>query len=134
VTSYRVDPRRDAPPSRQIVEAILDAVASGDLEPEAKLLSVREMAAEALVNHNTVARAYRDLEQLAVVEGHNGRGVFVTRGALAIAQGLRHAETLAAFERALDHALRSGHALDDLLERMRPRAIDRRTNGKKVKR
>jgi GntR family transcriptional regulator len=121
VTSYRVDLRRDAPPSRQIVEAVLDAVASGTLPAGAKLLSVREMAAEALVNHNTVARAYRDLEQLAVVEGHNGRGVFVTRDAVRIARRVRHAETLAAFERALDHALRSGHALDDLLDRMRPR-------------
>lgn len=121
MTSYRVDLRRDAPPSRQIVEAVLDAVASGTLPAGAKLLSVREMAAEALVNHNTVARAYRDLEQLAVVEGHNGRGVFVTRDAVRIARRVRHAETLAAFERALDHALRSGHALDDLLDRMRPR-------------
>jgi GntR family transcriptional regulator len=120
VTKYRVDPRRDAPPSRQIVEAVLDAVASGALEPESKLPSVREMAAEALVNHNTVARAYRDLEQLLVVEGQNGRGVFVTRGATGIAQRLRHAETLAAFERALDHALRSGHALEDLVGRMQP--------------
>ena len=100
---------------------MLDAVASGALAPDAKLLSVREMAAEALVNHNTVARAYRDLEQLAVVEGHNGRGVFVTRDAVRIARRVRHAETLAAFERALDHALRSGHALDDLVSRMRPR-------------
>jgi GntR family transcriptional regulator len=121
VTKYRVDPRRDAPPSRQLVEAVLDAVASGALSPDAKLPSVREMAAQALVNHNTVARAYRDLEQLAVVEGHNGRGVFVTRDAVRIARRVRHAETLAAFERALDHALRSGHALDDLLDRMRPR-------------
>ena len=121
MTKYRVDPRRDAPPSRQLVEAVLDAVASGALSPDAKLPSVREMAAQALVNHNTVARAYRDLEQLAVVEGHNGRGVFVTRDAVRIARRVRHAETLAAFERALDHALRSGHALDDLLDRMRPR-------------
>jgi GntR family transcriptional regulator len=121
VTRYRIDPRRDAPPSRQIVEAVLDAVASGALTPDAKLPSVREMAAQALVNHNTVARAYRDLEQLAVVEGHNGRGVFVTRDAVRIARRVRQSETLAAFERALDHALRSGHALDDLLDRMRPR-------------
>lgn len=121
MTNYRVDPRRDAPPSRQIVEAVLDAVASGELQAEAKLPSVREMAAQALVNHNTVARAYRDLEQLGVVEGCNGRGVFVTSDALRIARRVRHAETLAAFEHALDHALRCGHALDDLIDRMRPR-------------
>jgi len=120
-----VDPRRDAPPSRQIVEAVLDAVASGELPPDARLPSVREMASQALVNHNTVARAYRDLEQLGVVEGHNGRGVFVTRDATRIARRLRHAETLAAFEQAVDHALRCGHALDDLVERMRPRKKER---------
>jgi len=130
VTSYRVDPRRDVSPSRQIVESILDAVASGELEPDAKLPSVREMAANVLVNHNTVARAYRDLSQLGVVEGENGRGVFVARDAARIAQRLRRAETLTAFERALDHALRSGHSLDDLAERVRERRQAERVREK----
>jgi len=117
---WRVDPGRDAPPWRQIVEAALDAVARGALAAGERLPSVRGMAAAALVNHNTAARAYRDLEHLGVVAGQNGRGVFVTPAGPGIARRLRRAHTLAAFERALDEALRAGHELDELLERVDP--------------
>ena len=108
--SYRVDQSSATPPSRQIVEAILDGVAAGTLAPGAKLLSVRALAAEALVNPNTAARAYRDLEMMGVVEGHNGRGVFVTADGPRVAREIRVAATLEAYKRAAAEALRAGHA------------------------
>jgi GntR family transcriptional regulator len=114
--AYRVDLRSDVPPSRQLVEAVLDAVAAGALAPKARLLSVRALAAEALVNPNTAARAYRDLESLGVVEGRNGLGVFVTEEAPAIARRLRGKRTLEAFRRAAAEALRAGHDPATLLE------------------
>lgn len=120
MTIWKVDPSRETPPSRQILEAVLDALSSGSMGAGEKLPSVRAMAAQALVNHNTAARAYRDLEHLGVVQGENGRGVFVTPGGPRTARERRRAETLTAFERALDEALRSGHDLDELLERMHP--------------
>ncbi len=113
--TYRVDLSSAVSPSRQIVEAVLDAVAAGALASGARLLSVRALATEALVNPNTAARAYRDLEALKVVEGRNGLGVFVTERGPAIARGLRKKATLEAFERAAAEALRAGHAIHDLL-------------------
>ena len=107
--TYRVDQSSVVSPSRQLVEAVLDGVAAGSLKPGDKLLSVRALAAEALVNPNTAARAYRDLEQMGVVEGRNGRGVFVTGQGPAIARGLRVKATLAAYKRAVAEALRAGH-------------------------
>ena len=104
-----VDPSLDVPPSRQIVRAVLDAIARGALAPGARLLSVRALAAEALVNPNTAARAYRDLEALGAVEGRNGLGVFVTEKGPAIARGLRRKATREAFLRAATEALRAGH-------------------------
>ncbi len=108
--AYTVDQSSITPPSRQIVEAILDGVAVGSLAPGDKLLSVRGLAAEALVNPNTAARAYRELELMGVVEGRNGRGVFVTDGGPAVARGIRVAATIEAYERAAAEALRAGHA------------------------
>jgi GntR family transcriptional regulator len=84
-------------------------VASGELAPGDQLPSVRGLAAEALVNHNTVARAYRDLEQLGVTRGANGRGVYVTEDGPRIARGLRLEATWEALRRALEEALRAGH-------------------------
>lgn len=112
--SWRVEPGSDVPPSRQILEAVLDALARGALGSGERLPSVRGMAAEAMVNHNTVTRAYRDLEQLGVVEGRNGSGVFVTSRGPELARGLRRGATLEAFRRAADEALRAGHTVGEL--------------------
>jgi GntR family transcriptional regulator len=105
----RVDPRSDVPPSRQIVEALLDDVARGVLEDGARIPSVRALAEEALVNPNTVGKAYRDLESLGVVEGRNGSGVFVTAAGPTIARAERRKRTLDEFRRAATAAARAGH-------------------------
>ena len=47
--TYRVDQSSTVSPSRQLVEAVLDAVASGSIAPGDKLLSVRALAAEIFV-------------------------------------------------------------------------------------
>ncbi len=111
---WAVDPDSDVPPSRQLVEAVLDAIARGELAPGAQLLSVRAMAAAALVNHNTVARAYQELERLGATAGKNGLGVFVTERGPEVAAAQRQQATLTALKRAVAEALRAGHRLSDL--------------------
>jgi len=111
---WTVDPDAERPPSRQLLDAVLDALARGELVAGDQLPSVRALAAEALVNHNTVARAWRDLEQLGVTRGRNGRGVFVTADGPQIASEMRLEETLIAFRQAAADALRSGHSAIDL--------------------
>ncbi len=112
--SYRVDPHADRPPSRQLVEAILSAVARGELGAGDKLPSVRAMASEALVNPNTVGKAYRELEHLGVVLGKNGSGVFVTAAGPQIAQSQKGDATLEAFLVAAREAILAGHDAEDL--------------------
>ena len=117
-----VDPDADVPPSRQLVEQVLDAIASGRLHPGAQLPSVRGMAAEAMVNHNTVARAYQDLERLGITVGVNGRGVFVTPGAPRVASQERRGKTLASAKRAIVEALRAGNSHENLEDFLREEA------------
>lgn len=124
---WNVDPDSDVPPSRQLVEAVLDAIATGALEPGSQLPSVRAMAAKALVNHNTVARAYQELERLGVTEPVNGVGVFVAlRGPEIAAEG-RRATTLANLRRAIAEALRAGHTFEDVQRLSREEAWSRRS-------
>ena len=115
----RVDPNSLVPPSQQIVAAVLDAIAHGELRPGDKLPSVRGLAATALVNPNTVIKACRDLEHLGATEGKNGSGVFVTAAGPEVARALRLAETLDTFRRAARHALRAGHDEQVLLAALR---------------
>ncbi len=107
--NVRVDPDSRVPPSQQLVAAVLDAIAGGELRPGDKLPSVRGLASAALVNPNTVAKAFRDLEHLGATEGRNGSGVYVTAAAPDVASGLRLAETLAGLRDAVQQAIRAGH-------------------------
>ena len=119
--TYKVDPSSDTPPSRQVAGQILDLVAAGVLKPGDKLLSVRALAAEALINPNTAARAYRDLEMMGVLEGRNGRGVFVQARGPEVAREIRVAATIETYKRATADALRAGHdvaALHAIVDRL----------------
>ncbi len=115
---FRVNPSSDVPPSRQLVDQVLDRVATGALRPGDQLRSVRALAAEALVNPNTAGKAVRELELLGVVVGRNGLGVFVSEDGPAIARARRRKSTLVAFEVASGEALRAGHPPELLVERL----------------
>lgn len=110
-----VDTSRAIPPSRQLVEGVLDALAGDAIGPGERLPSVRGLAAETLVNPNTVGKAYRELESLGVVEGRAGAGVFVTEAGPEIARRKRRGATLVAVRRALNVALHAGHDRDALV-------------------
>ena len=112
--TIRVDPARATPPSRQLVEGVLDRIAGGDWADGDRLPSVRKLAADALVNPNTVGKAYRELEAMGVVAGRNGAGVFVTPEGPVLARKDRRAATLDALQTALASALRAGHEAEVL--------------------
>jgi len=112
--SLVVDPTSSTPPSRQIVVALLDRLAGGHYGAGDRLPSVRGLAAEALVNPNTVGKAYRELESLGIVAGRNGAGVFVTARGPRLARRQRRAATLVTLQEAIRCALRAGHEIEAL--------------------
>ena len=69
----------DVPLREQITRQIMLAVVSGDLLPEQKLPSVREIALRFDVHPNTVSAAYRWLEENGWVVSKRGSGVFVRK-------------------------------------------------------
>jgi GntR family transcriptional regulator len=62
----------------QIVQQIKYLVASGRLAPEEELPPIRVLAEQLTVNPNTVARAYRELEQAGVVVKRRTAGTYVS--------------------------------------------------------
>ena len=67
----------DRPVYQQICELIRGAVLTGELKPGQRIPSVREIAAQAQVNPNTVQRAYRELESEGYIYSVPGKGSFV---------------------------------------------------------
>ncbi len=84
-----VNPKSGLPIYLQITEQIRRGVAAGILLPGDQLPSVRELAARLLVNPNTVARVYRDLERDGLLETRRGQGTFVGAEAVSMAEGER---------------------------------------------
>ncbi|HEY69714.1 MAG TPA: GntR family transcriptional regulator [Anaerolineae bacterium] len=69
--------RSHVPIYLQIVEQVEHMVATGVFQPHDQLPTVRQLAAELRVNFNTVARAYRLLDETGVISTQRGRGTFV---------------------------------------------------------
>lgn len=106
----------------QITRQIKHQIASGMLAPGQEMLSIRELAEKLLVNPNTVARAYRELETAGLVEKRRTAGTFVAEGASPLARR----EKLRVLSERLDGLLAEAHQmqvpLDDLIDLLHQRA------------
>lgn len=74
---FSIDPTNGVPIYEQVVRQVLFAVAAGVLQPGELVPSVREVARELAINPNTVARAYRRLQDDRVLEPVRGTGLAV---------------------------------------------------------
>jgi GntR family transcriptional regulator len=72
----------DRPIYGQIADRVKFAVAGGVLRPGDLVPSVRELSKQLVVNPNTVARAYRDLQTEGLLESVRGMGLQVAEGAV----------------------------------------------------
>ena len=63
----------------QVVQQVEQALRMGHLQPGDQLPTVKQVVAEIAINPNTVLKAYRELENLGLVEGRQGVGTFVLR-------------------------------------------------------
>ena len=78
---FRIDPDNGVAIYDQIGRQVVYAVAKEALRPGDLVPSVRELAVTLAVNPNTVAKAYRDLQNDGVLESLRGEGLRVTRQA-----------------------------------------------------
>ena len=72
-----IDTSDSVPVFAQLINQIKKAVLSGELSSGAALPSIRQIANDMGLNHNTVAKAYRLLERDAVIETKGYRGTFI---------------------------------------------------------
>lgn len=72
-----ISPSDGVPIYLQIVQQVRRLVAAGELEEGEELPSIRTLAEQLVVNPNTIARAYRELETAGVVTFSRGMGTFV---------------------------------------------------------
>jgi len=76
--TLQIDFRSGLPIYTQIVNQVQAQVASSILKPGDQLPTVRALAEELRVNFNTVARAYRILDEERIISTQQGRGTYIT--------------------------------------------------------
>ncbi len=74
----QIDFRAGLPIYTQIVNQVQAQVGGGVLKPGDQLPTVRALAEELRVNFNTVARAYRILDEARIISTQQGRGTYIT--------------------------------------------------------
>lgn len=77
IENIQLDFRSGVPIYTQLVEQVKQQVVSGELKPGDQLPTVRALALELRVNFNTVARAYRLLDEAGIISTQQGRGTYI---------------------------------------------------------
>ena len=75
------NPSLGVPIYLQLMEQVKHAIETGALRPGDQLPGMRPLAEELVINPNTVAKAYRELEHEGVIELRQGAGAFVSENA-----------------------------------------------------
>ena len=94
-------------PHKQIVDQVTFLIASGALEVGSLLPSIRDLGHEILVNPNTVAKAYAELESQGVIESVAGKGCFLRTNRSLFKKEVR----LELLTREIDSAVIQAHHL-----------------------
>jgi DNA-binding transcriptional regulator YhcF (GntR family) len=106
-----LDPDSSTPPFEQVRSQIARKIADRDLAVGTRLPTVRALAAELGIAVNTVARAYRELEEAGLIETRGRAGTVVSAaGERGRERVLRAARAYAATAR--DQGLSPAEALD----------------------
>src|SRR5947209_127708 len=75
---FRPNPSLGVPIYLQLMEQVKHAIETGALRPGEQLPGIRPLAEQLVINPNTVAKAYRELEHEGVIELRHGAGAFVS--------------------------------------------------------
>jgi GntR family transcriptional regulator len=106
----------------QVVNQVKYLIASGRLKPGAELPAIRTLAEQLVVNPNTIARAYRELETAGMVEKRRTAGTYVSQQGSPLARRERMKILTQRVDALLAEANNMDVALDDLIKLIHQRS------------
>jgi len=112
---FQCDTTSRTPIYRQLIEQVRAGVARGRLQPGERLPSVRQLSRELVVNPNTIARAYTELERDGTLITQQGRGVFVAEPRNDLTKRARQRQLEERLEQLVVEAFHLGFTAEELL-------------------
>ena len=106
---------------QQVVNQIKFLIASGRLNSGDELPPIRVLAAQLLINPNTVARAYRELETAGIVEKRRTAGTYVSEQGSPLARRERVKILAERIDTLLAEAIHMGVSIDDVMKLVQQR-------------
>lgn len=119
--NFQCDTASRSPIYKQLMDQVREGVAQGRLAPGERLPSVRQLSSELVVNPNTVARAYTELERDGVVVTRQGVGAFIAERQSGLTKKARREKFLESLDRTLTEAVHLGFSADEVLALVRDR-------------
>ena len=127
---FELNFRSGFPIYSQIVEQVKRLIASGKLRQGDQLPTVRALAQELRVNFNTIARAYRLLDEAGVISTQQGRGTYILETPSAEASEKLKRQTLEGLtSRYLADVIRLGCSTEEALEIVKAQLAQWKENG-----
>jgi len=126
----KLDFRSGVPIYIQIMDEIRKLVASGDLKLGDQLPTVRQMATDLRINWNTVARAYKLLDEAGLISTQQGRGTYIWEAPTeATTLALRQQALEGLTRRYLTEASRLGYTPQEISAKIQEQLTDWEHDG-----
>ncbi len=112
---FSIDFRSGVPVYIQLVEQMITHLSEGELQAGEQIPTVRQMASELRINFNTVARAYRMLNEAGLISTQQGRGTYISeKPAAEKTEGLKQKALEAQIQRFIKLLKRQGYRPDEV--------------------
>jgi GntR family transcriptional regulator len=121
---FRIDTSSRVPIYRQLRGQFREAVARGLLRPEERLPSVRELSRTLVVNPNTIARVYTELEREGMLNTRPGLGVFVATPKTKLTKQVRKERLDQQLDHFLTEAVHLGFSPEEIVSLVAGRAAE----------
>jgi GntR family transcriptional regulator len=113
--NFILDPGGGSPFYRQIIDQIKFGIASGHLKTGEQLPTVRALAVQLKVNLNTIAKAYKELEILGILDTQQGSGTFINANGIVLTDEEKQKKIQDICKEFLTVACAYGFSKDDLI-------------------
>ena len=112
---FQINTASRLPIYQQLATQVRQAVARGTLKPGDRLPSVRQLSRELVVNPNTVARVFTELEREGITNTRPGLGVFIAEPKAELTKQVRERRLIDLLDNLLTEAVHLGFSAQEVI-------------------
>jgi GntR family transcriptional regulator len=128
--NFILDPSDGSPFYRQIIDQIRFGIASGNLKTGEQLPTVRSLAVQLKINLNTIAKAYKELEILGILDTQQGSGTFINANGIVLSDQEKQKKLQEICKEFLTVAYTYGFSKEDVIAELQNNILNNNLNNK----